>query len=170
VSFRYIYLVKIVTAKLKYLISETQNDGWSWQQSSGGHVPDNAVRGGKDINGETLYVGRVVHGSDTLPGKIVPSHGVCYVAYEGKEHAYNSYQVLCSNREMKWKKAKSGDIKKRAVVGGRTATDEPLYIGRAWNDGSLVIGKIHPSHEVLYFPFGGKELSSHDYEVLRHKK
>jgi hypothetical protein len=71
---------------------------------------------------------------------------------------------------MKWKKAKSGDLKKRAIVGGRTVTGEPLYIGRAWHGGSLVVGKIHPSHGVLYIPFDGKEISSHDYEVLRHKK
>jgi hypothetical protein len=170
VSFRYTYLVKIVTAKLKYPISEKQSDGWFWQESSGGHVPGNAVHGGKDINGETLYVGRVVHGHDTLPGKINPSHGVCYVAFGGDEHAYDCYQVLCSNREMKWEKAHSGDIKKRTIVGGRTKTGEPLYIGRAWHAGSLIIGKIHLSHGVLYFPFDGKEFKTHDYEVLRHKK
>jgi hypothetical protein len=71
---------------------------------------------------------------------------------------------------MKWKKAHGGDLKKRAIVGGRTVTGEPLYIGRAEHAGSLVIGKIHPSHGVLYFSFDGKEFNSHDYEILRHKK
>ncbi|RWS21267.1 uncharacterized protein B4U80_05885 [Leptotrombidium deliense] len=143
---------------------------WQWIDAGNGYIPDGAVPGGEDVNGEPLFVGRVIQAGDTLPGKIVPSHGVCYVAYGGAEHAHNNYQVLVSNYGLKWKHAKDGHVKKRAIMGGCTADGEPLFIGRAYHDGSLVIGKVHPSHGTLYFPFGGQEHSADHYEVLRHKK
>jgi hypothetical protein len=48
-----------------------------WHSSAGGNVPSNAVEGGSDVNGETIYVGRAHDSGDLVPGKIVPSHGVC---------------------------------------------------------------------------------------------
>jgi len=44
--------------------------------------------------------------------------------------------------------------------------DEQLFIGRAFHEGSLTVGKLHPSHGVLYIPFGGAEISCPNYEVL----
>lgn len=31
-----------------------------------------------------------------IAGKLVPSHGVCYIAWGGQEHPCSSYEVLCS--------------------------------------------------------------------------
>ena len=63
----------------------------SWVQGQGGEVPPNAVKGGHDS--EDLYVGRARHEGALIPGKIVPSHGVCYVAWGGVEHGKNEYEV-----------------------------------------------------------------------------
>lgn len=41
-----------------------------------------------------------------------------------------------------------------------------LYVGRAAHEGSLTIGKIHPSHQCIYIPYGGAEISLAAYEVL----
>jgi hypothetical protein len=44
-------------------------------------VPVNAVNRGFD--NEQLYVGWTSYEGALIPGKTVPSHGVCYIAWEG---------------------------------------------------------------------------------------
>ena len=44
-----------------------------WVQSQNGQVPKDAVRGGTDVNGEPLYVGRAIHLDDCIPGKVQQS-------------------------------------------------------------------------------------------------
>lgn len=63
----------------------------SWVDARGGEIPPNAVPGGFD--NEQLYVGRASHEGALIPGKIVPSHGVCYIAWGGQEHGKEEYQV-----------------------------------------------------------------------------
>jgi hypothetical protein len=71
-----------------------------WVDARGGDVPANAVPGGFDNENEQLYVGRANHEGALIPGKIVPSHGVCYIAWGGQEHGKEEYQVsLHSYRE-----------------------------------------------------------------------
>ncbi len=53
----------------------------SWVEGTGSDIPVNAVPGGVEDGGETLYIGRVLHEGTVTVGKIHPSHGVCYVAY-----------------------------------------------------------------------------------------
>ncbi|KAL3220943.1 hypothetical protein MRX96_005376 [Rhipicephalus microplus] len=43
---------------------------------------------------------------------------------------------------------------------------EPLYIGRAYHEGTLTIGKVQPSRRCLSIPYGGEEHCYSDYEVL----
>lgn len=43
------------------------------------------------FSGEPLYVARARHESDLIPGKLVPSHNVAYVAYGGGEHPHSDY-------------------------------------------------------------------------------
>jgi len=139
-----------------------------WKDGSGGSVPHRAVAGGVDESGETLYVARANQDGDYVCGKLVPSHGVCYVAYGGKEHSHSDYQVLCneSDSDMDWISSSDGNVPSGAVQGGADSSGEKLFIGRAWHDGSLTIGKIHKSHGVCYVPFGGEEHRHSDYEAL----
>lgn len=62
-----------------------------WCDASGGMVPPDAVEGGKDD--EPLFVGRAQHEGALIPGKVKPSHSVCYVAWGGAEHGKTDYQV-----------------------------------------------------------------------------
>ena len=52
------------------------------------------------------------------------------------------------------------------MAGGCTSENEKLYIGRVFHDGTHTPGKIHPSHNTCYVPYGGEELSFSDYEAL----
>ncbi|XP_075534725.1 uncharacterized protein LOC142569399 [Dermacentor variabilis] len=137
-----------------------------WVMCYGSHIPSNAVPGGED-GGETAFIGRAVHDDDVIPGKVLPSHSCCYVSYAGVEHSHREYQVLVSDgAPMAWVPASHGSVPNGAIQGGACGNGEPLYIGRAYHNGTLTIGKVHPSHNCLYIPYGGDEHRYTDYEVL----
>ncbi|KAJ9589447.1 hypothetical protein L9F63_017350 [Diploptera punctata] len=67
-----------------------------WEKASNGSVPISAIKVGNTDTGECLYAGRVEYEGTLTPGKIQPSHGVCYVPYGGIEHSFKNYEVLVS--------------------------------------------------------------------------
>lgn len=67
-----------------------------WIHACDGALPSGALEGGKQSNGETLYIGRAVHERSLIVGKVHPSHGVLYIPFAGKELAVNQYEVLCA--------------------------------------------------------------------------
>lgn len=139
-----------------------------WHYAHDGQVPYNAVEGGNDVNGEPIYVGRAHESGDVIPGKIVPSHGCCYVPYGGREISHDSYEYLVRPEygHIEWRRAYDGLIPDGGLPAGHTSEGEPLFVGRAYHEGSWVVGKVQRSHGVLYVPFGGDEIPIHDYELL----
>lgn len=65
--------------------------------TSKAEIPPNAVEGGKDSTGETLYIGRVRLDNELVPGKVVPSHECCYIAWDSEENAHPDYEVSCAH-------------------------------------------------------------------------
>lgn len=43
---------------------------------------------------EKLYIGRAKHNGGIIPGKVQPSHKVCYVPHDDKEVSFKSYEIL----------------------------------------------------------------------------
>lgn len=138
-----------------------------WVNSFQNRIPFSAVPGGQD-GGETIYIGRAVHDGDVIPGKVVPSHSCCYVSFDGAEHSHEAYQTLTSNGtdNFDWVPTSNGALPHGAVQGGFCSSGEPLYIGRTFHEGTLTIGKVHPTHGCLYIPYGGEEHCYREYEVL----
>jgi len=104
-----------------------------WISMADGQVPHNAVVGGYDISGENLYIGRSSHEDEIIPGKVVPSHGTCYVPYGGVEHIKHNYQVLVhssTGTDFVWLEASHGEIPSGAIQGGVSGNGERLFIGR----------------------------------------
>ncbi|CAD6208316.1 GSCOCG00003325001-RA-CDS [Cotesia congregata] len=128
-------------------------------------LPETAVKGGKDVDGCPIYVGRAYHNGDTVPAKVIPDKQAAYVCHAGEEHTKHEFEVLCQG-EFAWEFASNGVIPEGAVVGGQTSEGEPLYVGRVLHNGAQTVGKIQPSHGCLYIPFDGEELSFRDYEIL----
>ncbi|CAH8826438.1 unnamed protein product [Trichobilharzia szidati] len=140
----------------------------SWVHERGGRVPSNAVEAGDGV-----YIARMYHSGDLIPGKLVPHLGKAYASYGGKEYEFDSYEVLCdtklpfrSQNCYMWERHSCGNVPKYAVVGGITSSEEALYIAREYIDGERVVGKVHEGHECAYFPYGGEERKLHHYEVL----
>ncbi|KAH8410102.1 hypothetical protein KR009_005871, partial [Drosophila setifemur] len=135
---------------------------WVHSSSQSG-LPHHAVHGGHDVDRSPIYVGRAYHDGENLPAKVIPSKGCAYVAHNGGEHQKHQYEVL-TGHGFSWLPSGSGHIPHNAVQSGTTRSGEPLYIGRAHHNGSLVVGKVHRSHGCLYIPFGGQEVSVRSYE------
>ncbi|CRK89235.1 CLUMA_CG002994, isoform A [Clunio marinus] len=127
-------------------------------------LPRNAVLGGRDTDGAEIFVGRASHAGDVMPCKVIPSKRVAYVSYNGSEVSMHNFEVLVGSNA-KWKKARDGKVPKGAFPGG-SSSGEVLYIGRANHNRSTTVGKLHPSHGCVYIPYGGKEHSFREYEVL----
>uniref|UniRef100_A0A182NM72 Uncharacterized protein n=1 Tax=Anopheles dirus TaxID=7168 RepID=A0A182NM72_9DIPT len=123
------------------------------------------VIAGKDRNGNTIYVGRAPHEGDMLPANVIPARKISYVCYDGQEIAKTDFKVLVSG-EYEWKYNCNGKVPSTALKVGQTFEGESLYMGRAIYNGSMIPGKVHPSHGCCYLPDKGKEVSAIKYEVL----
>lgn len=134
-----------------------------WVPAANGVVPPSSMEAGFD-GSEQLYIARARHEGDLIPGKLHPSHGVCYVAYGGGEHGHNEYEVLCAGQGQ-WVPVYDGSIPPNAIPGGESAEGEPLFIGRATHDGTITVGKVQPSHGCCYIPYGGQELAYKEFEI-----
>lgn len=65
-----------------------------------------------------------------------------------------------------WEYASNGQVPANAVPGGRDASGETYYVGRARVEGNyLMPGKVQPSQGCIYYPYRG-EKRSNTYEVL----
>lgn len=120
-----------------------------------------------DIDGSPIIVGRAYYKGDHLPAKVVPSRNVAYVCWNGKEYDLQSCEIMIQHfGNFTWLSTNGGIVPPIAVPVGSTRDGEVLYAGRAYHNGSLCIGKVHPSHGCCYIPFGGKEHSYKHYEIL----
>ncbi|XP_035440566.2 uncharacterized protein LOC118269539 [Spodoptera frugiperda] len=124
------------------------------------------VAGFEKHNGSALWVIRGKYEGHLIPGKLVLTHKAAYVGWAG-EHAVKEFEVCCARPErIMWQVGRNGHVPPTAIVAGRTANGEPLYVGRAFQEGSQTPGKIHPSYQKLYIPFYGREADHTEYEVL----
>ncbi|XP_070494083.1 uncharacterized protein [Chironomus tepperi] len=143
---------------------------FKWKQCDVSDPPRKAVQGGTDVGGEPMFVGRAMHNGVMLPAKIIPANGSAYVCYDGVEVPVFDVEVLTGKaKHFNWVPASNGVVPTGAIPAGQDG-DEQLFVGRAFHEGSLTVGKIHPSHGVLYIPFGGAEVSCPHYEALVSQK
>jgi len=137
-----------------------------WVSQSGGAYPPYAVHAGVDSDNE-LYVARAHHEGAIVPGKLHVTHSSIYIAYNMAEVPVGDYEVLIAPpASLSWVEGSGGNTPTNAVEGGHENDGEKLFIGRVIHEGTVTVGKVHPSHGVCYFPYAGEELNSADYEIL----
>ncbi|CAF1613005.1 unnamed protein product [Rotaria magnacalcarata] len=121
-----------------------------WILASNGQVPTNAVIGGYDADGTTLYVGRFVTKQGQLaPGKVCTSHGCAYSSCAGVEQSSKTYQVLThpnQTEQLKWVPTTGGNLPTGALRAGGGSGKDGLYIARAPFHGGVCCGKFEPGH------------------------
>uniref|UniRef100_A0A8D8V9P8 Natterin-4 n=1 Tax=Cacopsylla melanoneura TaxID=428564 RepID=A0A8D8V9P8_9HEMI len=157
----------LVADGFRFNRQQERNSTYAWVTSQHGRIPDDAVKVGKDADGGKLYIGRAWHEGDLLPAKVAPRHSGAFVPWGCAEHSKFEYEVLVADSHLvSWVASSNGNVPPQALQIGRTVQGEPLYAGRVAHAGTVTPGKIHPSHGVLYIPWGGKELNFNEYEVL----
>ena len=147
------------------------NLGYSWSPCNiRSSLPKDAILAGRDADKSPIYVGRALFSGHRLPAKVIPSKKACYIAFNGLEHSVQDFEVLIGKADkFTWEAASNGKVPENAISSDKVNNEE-LFIGRAVFEGSITVGKVHPSHSCLYIPFAGKEHSIRHYEVLVYKK
>jgi len=139
-----------------------------WKSARADKMPMRAVLAGIDSDGGNVYVGRSKRDNALLPGKVVSTHRVCYVACGDQEQTEDNFQVLIRNQhcEFVWVAASDGQVPNGALQGGVSEDKEALFIGRCLIEGATSIGPVYPSRGVCAIPYGGQVTDMTDYEVL----
>jgi len=151
--------------------SNERPNGHYWVPCEGRmKTPKDAVAGGKDVDGNTLYVARAKVDGSLVPGKANPAWRHCCVSSSRGELQKKVYEVLCSGEaKLEWvdinKAASEGGMPDNAVVGGSTRDCKPLFIMKAKHTRDYQCGYcIGP--KVGVYSFGGKVLRKKDFEIL----
>ena len=72
---------------------------YTWERSEGDRIPNFAIIGGSDSDGEALFICRAELEGGIHPGKISSPLGGCNVPYGGKEIKLRRYEVMVTGSE-----------------------------------------------------------------------
>jgi hypothetical protein len=138
--------------------------------ATGGSIPAGAQPNGNEADGTPLWVARSPGRTDPhfigsiQPGKVRPAFGTALIPFGGNEISVVDYEVLMEAGM--WMAGSGGQIPDGAVVCGREANGDPLFVARANLNGGLHPGKIRFAFGAALIGFGGKEVPVSNYEVL----
>lgn len=80
-------------AKIEYELIRHPNP--MWVPSRMGLIPLHAVHGGHTANGEELFICRCrLSEGNWIPGKVLKSQQIAYIAYDNTEMSFQDYEVL----------------------------------------------------------------------------
>ncbi|RZB38910.1 hypothetical protein BDFB_008835 [Asbolus verrucosus] len=149
-----------------------------------GVIPQDALSGGKDINGKDVYIGQAyIHQYGIFVVQIFPEITEVDVPCYGVKKTDKLIKILCTlhKERFSWTKINAqtyhvDTIDKHAVIGGydhRVPNKGVLHIGRVMHDGVLKIGEIsaYSTSDVrLFFPHKDVEENTKIFEVLLYNK
>jgi hypothetical protein len=153
-----------------HLCTEERSMDYHFVFATNGGVPTGAQPHGREADGAPLWVARSPGRTDPRfigsiqPGKVRPGFGQALIPFGGNEIPVSDYEVLMEAGN--WIAGSGGQIPDGAVVCGREANGDPLFVARASLNGGLHPGKIRFAFGNALIGFGGKEVPVANYEVL----
>ncbi|XP_044251869.1 natterin-3-like [Drosophila takahashii] len=130
-------------------------------------LPKGVVKCGYDNKGNSTFVARVYLKDDLLPASYVAKNKTALCSWGCQAYQFTEVEVLVlTDCHYKWVAGTNGSYSSDALQTGYTEDGEVLYTGRGLYKGEIRLGKVHPSHEVMYIPHRGLEVNVPDYEVL----
>jgi hypothetical protein len=139
----------------------------TWVAAQAGALPPGAEPTGYEPGGFLYSCRAQIQGSGTHPGKVRPGFTGCYVPIGGRETSIRQYEVYVG--ALTWTVARDGTVPEGAVEGGRTASNQVLYVCRAAAaPGQLQPGKTGAGLRGCNVGVGGDEQTLAMYEVLVH--
>ncbi|KAH8401285.1 hypothetical protein KR009_004400 [Drosophila setifemur] len=131
-------------------------------------APEGAIQCGSDEEGHPTYVARVYLEEELLPASYVPEKKAVIASWscQARELADGVEVLVLSDCDHKWVAGLKGSFPAEALQTGYADTGEVTYTGRGVHQGVERLGKVHPSHKVLYMAHQGIEVNTDTYEVL----
>jgi len=130
-------------------------------------LPKGVVKCGFDDNGNCTYVARVYLNDDLLPASYVAKTKTALCSWDCLAYESTELEVLVlTDCHYKWVPGTKGSYSSDALQTGYSEDGEVTYTGRGQYKGIMRLGKVHPSHEVMYIPHRSLEVNITDYEVL----
>ncbi|KAK4874970.1 hypothetical protein RN001_014330 [Aquatica leii] len=158
-------------------VLSADTDGYYWRDYIG-HVPNDAIEGGRDIQGNPVYVGQAFFKDiGLLPTTIYKGSTNIQVTARGKVFTSNqNIKIFCSKSPdgYRWVPTTIDTmhlLMDCVLLPGGTETNTTLHIGRAYHEMETQIGKIYPrfsEHKGLALPHNGKEANYKSFEVLTY--
>lgn len=130
--------------------------GLRWVRG-GGSIPSNAVEGGTDSDGSTLYVCRTSHRGTSVPGKVVGSR--CNYNWGTTEYNSSTFDILVGSGAY-WTR----NLNTRTAVVGGASNTETYYVCRANASGGSHPGRMQGGK--CNYGFGGRGYAATSFEVL----
>jgi hypothetical protein len=161
--------VKYVSEPARTMVVETPV-GVEWvpaSPSSPEHLTGRAVLGGKEYDGNPIWIIRSWCDGNLIPGRLALRQKSALIPFKGAGLRVEEIEVLCARPEkIRWEQASVGNVPPGAIPGGVTSQGETLYVGRAKYQNSLIPGKVQPSNQCCYIVYSSQEIAVKDYEVL----
>ena len=165
---------------------------FKWKFIRNGRIPIKALPAGIYPNGEVLYVGKIQHQGDEIPGYVMPTEKTFHLCWGCAEYCYgNDYKILTVEEpdSFEWGAYSDGNVPPNAIPAGRiakdgnnvyigrTVTNSDITVGKTWLHVSIrlphdkvtntqLVGKINCDRRCLYVPWDGKEYIYPSYEIL----
>ena len=77
-----------------------------------------------------------------------------------------SFAQAHDSQGLSWERATNGHVPENALIAGREADGQVLFICRAKYNGGIHPGKIRAEFRGCNIPWGGNEITMPEYEVL----
>jgi hypothetical protein len=157
---------KLLTAfAVGVLISGTAFAHRDWHEFHG-YIPSDAFRTGTDINGAPLYLCRGQLFGSTQPGKTWAGYNKCNVPYGGRSYYLQNAQIFVNKHLQGYWVKGHGYIPNGAMRVGTDTNGNPLFLCRAYYQGSVQPGKTWANYHACNIPFAGREIQRHSYSVF----
>ncbi|XP_037921606.1 uncharacterized protein LOC119658336 isoform X1 [Hermetia illucens] len=128
-------------------------------------LPKNAIVGGRDLEGNSIYLARTHVDEYLLPCYVIPKKEEAWTSLNGKAIAVTDYEVLAGD-SYRWVKDQDGNTPGGALIGGKAFNGEQLFIGRVAIEKGFIPGAVWPSKKGLYVAYDESERFYAKYEVL----
>ncbi|RZC33801.1 DUF3421 domain containing protein [Asbolus verrucosus] len=127
----------------------TLQENYYWREYTG-YVPPDAIAGGKDINGDDIYIGQAyIRGEGLMVVQIYPGTREIQAAIKGVKKVDKYTKILCGPlQNFSWLTVTSSNLhlvllNKHAVIGGHEDGQGQINIGRISYEGETKIGKVN---------------------------
>lgn len=148
-----------------FMISEFCREEIPFWVPFDGKIPKSAIKAGNEGN-QTLYIGRAEHNGSLTPGKVMEIDKTCKIPWGSISNSKDDFQVLICASDFNWVAARDGFVPSNGFPAGHSEQGETIFIGRVMVQGSLLVGKVQPSHGVCYVASENTELNFRKYEVF----